>query len=185
MPRTRLEDVDTSYQMVLDNLKIDMQKLRSGRANPDLVSDIKVSSYGQMMPLNQLANINVADPTLLVVQVWDKTNLDEVEKAIKASDIGITPLRDGEIIRLPLPPLTEERRVEYVKLLKQKVEEARIQVRQIRKDILLGLEEQKDAGQKSEDDMKRNEKTLQEKVDEYNLKIEEMAKDKEEELMRV
>jgi ribosome recycling factor len=185
MAKVTFEQADTEFQKAIQHLKDEFLKLRSGRANPDLVANINVEAYSQMMPLNQLANINVADPTLLVVQPWDKSLMDAVVKAIKLSGIGINPMVDHEIIRLPLPPLTQERREEYVKILGQKEEEARVQIRQVRKEILLDTEEKAKKDGISEDDTKRKEEELQKKVDQYNKQVEELAKAKETELMTV
>lgn len=185
MTRINLADTDKEFDKVFRFFKDELVKLRSGRANPDLVSSIKVEAYGQSMPLNQVANINVADATLLVIQPWDKTLIEEIRKAITKSDIGISPVSDGDIIRLPLPPLTEERRQEYVKVLKQKEEEARISIRQIRKDAITGLELSEEKGEISEDDLERNKKELQQKVDRANEQVELIALEKEKELMQV
>jgi len=185
MARINLNDADSEFKKIVDYYKDELSKLRSGRANPDLVAGIKVNAYGQSMPLNQLANINVADPTLLVVQPWDKTLVNEIRTSISSANIGINPLVDGDLIRLPLPALTEERRQEYVKLLKSKEEEARVRVRQVRKDVLVGLEEDKKATVLSEDDFDRKEKELQLKVDDINKEIEQIAISKEKDLMTV
>lgn len=185
MARITLNQADQEFNKVLDYFKEEIAKLRSGRANPDLVSDIRVEAYGQSMPLNQVANINVADATLLTVQPWDKSIVDEVRKALIKADLGISPVVAGELIRLPLPPLTAERRQEYVKILKQKAEEARISIRQVRKDILIGMEQSQSEGEISEDDLERDKKTLQSKVDNANEQVEKIAEEKEEDLMQV
>ena len=185
MSRVVFEEVDKEFDKVISFFKNEITKIRSGRANPDLVADIKVSAYDSMMPLSQLANITVSDATLLVVQPWDKSLFDAIEKAIRESDNGLNPQRDGDIIRIPLPPLTQERREEYVKILKQKTEEARISVRQIRKDVLIDLENRKKEGLLSEDEEERMKKDLQKKVDDVNAQIEEISKQKEEELMSI
>lgn len=185
MSRISEEQASLEFDKVLKFFKDELTKLRSGRANPDLLSNIKVEAYSQTMPLNQLANINVADATMLVVQPWDKSIVEDIRKAIIKSDLGISPVVDGEIIRLPLPPLTEERRQEYVKVLKQKAEEARISIRQIRKDVLVGVEQDEEAGKISEDDLERSKKELQEKVDKANEQVEAIAAEKEKELMQV
>jgi len=185
MARANFEQADQEFSNVSSFFKEELAKLRSGRANPELVSGVLVQAYEQKMPLEQLANINVADPTLLVVQPWDKSLTDDIYKALKAAELGIEPAVDGEIIRLPLPPLTQERREEYVKILKTKTEEARVSIRQVRKDILISLEQDQEAGNITEDDMKRKEKELQGKVEKYNEEIEEIGNIKQEELMQV
>lgn len=185
MGRINFQNAEGEFSRVIEHYNRELMKLRSGRANPELVADIKVEAYGQQMPINQLANINVADPSLLVIQPWDKTVIEEIVKAIKVSDIGVQPAVDGEIIRLPMPPLTQERREEYVKILGKRTEEARVSIRQLRKDILLGIEEEQESKGLSEDEKERKEKELQLKVEEYNTKIEEISKSKENELMQV
>lgn len=185
MAKIQLTQADAEFSKILEVFDSELKKLRSGRANPDLIKEVKVEAYGQMMPLEQVSNINVVDATLLSVQPWDKTIMQEVERAIRAADLGLNPSVDSDIIRVPIPSLTEERRKEYVKILKQKSEEARIRVRQLRKEILDSIEEQKDSGDISEDEFDRYEKELQSKVDEFNNKIDEMTKAKEESLMTV
>ena len=137
------------------------------------------------MPVEQVANINVVDSTLITIKPWDKTLIPEVVKAIQSSDLGINPSADGELIRLPLPPMTQETRQEYVKILKQKAEDARISIRQKRKEYLLDLNRQKDEENLPEEDMKREEKALQELVDKMNKKVEELAQAKEKDLLTV
>ena len=185
MSRITLDQAEQEFSHAVDFFKKELAKLRSGRANPELVADIKVEAYEQMMPVHQLANVNVADPTLLVIQPWDKSLISNIAKAIESSDIGIQPAIDGEIIRLPMPALTQERREEYTKILGKKTEEARVSIRQVRKDIMLWLDEEKEAGNLSEDEQKRKEKELQDKVDAANSRIEEVSKAKETELMQL
>ncbi|HEX9804580.1 MAG TPA: ribosome recycling factor [Candidatus Dojkabacteria bacterium] len=166
----------------LSHLKEELKKLRVGRANPDLIKDIKVEAYSTMMPMEQVANINVADATLLTVQPWDKTIIQSVVKAIQTSELGINPSVDGDLIRIPIPPLTQERREEYVKIMKQKLEEAKISVRQKRKEFIDGLESNKGA---SEDEIERDEKELQKIIDSTNSQIEEIGEAKEKDLLQV
>lgn len=180
---TNISDLKLKMSETIEHLNAEFRKLRAGRANPDLVKDIKVSAYGSMMPLNQVANINVADSTLLTVQPWDKTLTPEVVKAIQSSGIGINPAVDGDLIRLPIPPLTQERRTEYVKMMKQKAEEAKISIRQKRKEFLDDLDLEKEGS--SEDEIKRKEKDLQALIDSLNKEIDDMSQRKEDELMQV
>jgi ribosome recycling factor len=178
-----LSSSKSKMQNSISFLEDEFRKIRAGRANPDMVKDIKVNAYNTSMPLEQLANISVADPRLLTVQPWDKTVVQEVVKALQESDLGINPIVDGNLIRLPLPQLTTEQREEYVKLAKQKTEEARVSIRQKRKDFLLELDKEK--SNMSEDEFKRMEKELQEVVDEMNKKIEELSEKKEQELLQI
>jgi len=183
--RIKFEQSEQKLNGAIEHLKKELASIRAGRANISLVDQIRADVYGQKMPLNQLANINVVDATLITVQPWDKTNIDAIHKAILQENLGITPNVDGELIRLPLPPITEERRVEYVKLMKQKVEEARIAIRQIRKDILVGMEMDKKEKVLTEDDYNSKAKQLQSSVDKANEQVEELSQQKEEELMKV
>ena len=177
------QQADQKFGEVADYLKKELSSIRAGRANPQLVEDIEVTAYGQKMQIKQLANITVADPTLLVIQPWDKTVLQDIRKAIEVAEIGINPMVDGDSIKLPIPSLTEERRQEYVKIMKQKVEEARISVRQVRKDIMTGLETMKKDKEITEDDFEMEEKQIQKLVDKWNETIEKIASDKESELL--
>src|SRR5690349_9281133 len=122
---------------VIEFLKKELGSIRAGRANPHLLDSVRAEVYGQMMPLNQLANINAVDATLLTVKPWDKSALEAILKGINQANLGLNPNIDGDQIRIAIPPLTEERRREYVKLMKAKMEEARIAARVIRKDVLL------------------------------------------------
>jgi len=183
--RIALEQADQRFTEVADHLQKDLSGIRAGRANPKLVEDIEVSAYGQKLPIKQLANITVVDPTLLLIQPWDKSVLGEIRKSIESAEIGINPIADGDNLRLPIPSLTEERRLEYVKIMKQKVEEARISVRQVRKDILVGLENMKKDKELSEDDFDAKEKQLQTLVEKVNSKLESIAEEKEAELLSV
>ena len=159
----------------------ELQTIRTGRANPKLVENIQVSAYGQNMPINQLGNINVADATMITIQPWDKSVIEEILKAVKDSGISATASIDGDLIRIAFPPLSEERREEYVKLMKEKIEESRIRVRVTRKDVVLWL---KDQGL-SEEEKKSKEKQLQKIVDDANKELEEIKEKKEKELMTV
>ena len=159
--------------------------MRAGRANPSLVENIKAETYGQKMPINQIANINIIDATLITIKPWDKSNIDAIRKAISDSDLGLNPVVDGEIVRLPIPSLTEERRKEFVKIMKNKIEETKISIRQIRKEVLDFIDEQKSKKMIGEDDAERMEKDLQKMVEDANTKVEKLGEQKEKELMVV
>lgn len=185
MSRTTFEDFETRANSVLAFLSDELKKIRSGRATPSLVEDINVEAYGGFQPIKNVGNITVADPTLLVVQPWDKSLLQAIAKAIMGENLGLNPQVNGDIIRIPMPPLTEERRKEYVKLMKDKLEEARISIRALRKDVLIGLTNEKEESIITEDDLHRFEKDLQKMVDSTNEKIEELGAQKEKELMTI
>ncbi len=177
-----LDQAPRKFSDIEEHLLKDLSSVRAGRANPKLVEDIEAEAYGQKMPIKQLANVTVADPTLLIVQPWDKTILPEIKKAIELAETGINPISDGDTLRLPIPAMTEERRQEYVKIMKTKVEEARIAVRQIRKEVLNGLEAEKKDKIISEDEFSSQEKELQNEVDKCNEKLDQIASEKEAEL---
>ena len=163
----------------------ELTALRVGRGSLQLIEGIQAEVYGQNMPLNQIANVSMVDASLVVVRPWDKNNLDAIRKAVQLANLGINPSIDNDIVRLPIPPMTEERRLEYLKILKTKEEEARIHVRQVRKDVLLSLGEDKKSGSLTEDEYKRKQAELQDQVDKMNEEIEKIAREKEAELIQV
>jgi ribosome recycling factor len=169
----------------IDSLQDEFKKIRSGRANAGLVEGLVVDYYGSKTPLKQLASVSVPEPRLIVIQPWDKGALSEVEKAFHKSDLGLNPNNDGKVIRISIPPLTEERRKELVKVAKGKAEDARVAVRNIRRD---GNEEVKTAekeGHVSEDDSKKTLEEVQKITDEYIEKINKLLDAKDAEIMEV
>ncbi|MEI7579154.1 MAG: ribosome recycling factor [bacterium] len=183
--RITFTQAEEKFSTALAHLQTELSGIRAGRASTGLVENIIIDAYGQKMPLKQLANIFVADPTLLIVQPWDKGNLETVKKTLEFAGLGINPTVDGGNIRLPIPALTEERRLEYIKLMKVKLEEERITIRQIRKEVIIGLEEEKKEGILTEDDYDRKVKELQHMVDNSNEQVEIIGKEKEADLLRV
>lgn len=173
------------FETVIAHLKRELNNIRAGRANSSLVDEIKADVYGSQMPISQLATISVVDSSLITVQPWDKSNIDQIRKAIEIAEIGINPTVDGDLIRLPIPMLTEERRREYVKIMKGKLEEAKISIRQHRKDLLHQLSKEKKENSLSEDDCDAYEKELQKIVDDYNKMIDDIGRAKEQELLTV
>lgn len=163
----------------------EIAKFRTNRATPALVEHIGVESYGSIMPLKQVASIVVQDARSLMIQPWDRSTLGAIESAIRKADIGVNPTNDGAGIRLNLPPLTEDRRRDLVKSLNQTAEEARIAVRNVREEILKEIQSAEKEGLMSEDDKFRGKEVVQEKVEVYNKRIEEIRKKKEEEIMTV
>jgi len=176
-----LSGVKKPIQASFDHFTAEIQKIRGSRANPHLLVDLKANVYGSAMPIKQLGTVNVVDPTLITVHCWDKASAEPIKKAIEESDLGVTPSIDGNLIRVPLPPLTEERREELVKVVKKIAEEAKISIRRARRDFLDGLK----AKNATEDDLERGEKEVQRLVDEFNEKIENEATEKEKELLTV
>lgn len=161
----------------------DMATIRTGRAKPDLVSGIEILAYGQRMKLFELASVTAPDPSTIMIAPWDKSVLKDIEKGILLSELSLTPNVSSDIIRINIPPLTQERRTDFVKLLHQKVESGRVMARQVRQEIKEEIDRLKDAAGVSEDDIDRLLEQLQKVLDEYMLKIEMMGKKKEEEIM--
>lgn len=176
----RLAPFHTEAEKIIHYLLAEFSKLQTGRANAALIEHIEVDAYGQKMQLRAVAGISVQDAKTIVIQPWDKSVLSLIEKAIAVSSIGVHPVNDGMVIRLNLPPMTEERRKDLQKIVHKLVEEARISLRQIRQKTLDGLKVEKD-----EDVRSTLEGTLQEEVDAMNTKIDECRKRKEEEIMKI
>ncbi len=170
-------------QKAVDHLKSEFATLQIGRANTALVEDLMVESYGTQMPLKSSANISCPDAKTVRIEPWDKNLVGEIEKAIRESSMGINPQNMGEYTLLPIPPLTEERRKQIVKLVHEMTENARIVVRQARQEAIKKLKNQKDNKEISEDEQKRQEKQVQEKMDEVNKSIDEISGNKEKEVM--
>lgn len=178
------EEFKKALDETMNHFNDELRKLRAGKASPDMVKDLKVNAWGSLMPLEQVASIIVTDNTLLTVQPWDKTVIPEIAKAIQASNLGINPITDAQVVKLPIPPLTTERRQEYVKMMWAKAEEGKISIRQKRKEYLDNITAQKKDGL-SEEEFDRMQKQMQEYVDSSNKRIDELAKEKEQELMKV
>ncbi len=172
-------------QSALEHLRQDLAGVRTGRANPALVENVSAEVYGTKMPLIQLATISVPDPRQLVVTPFDPNNTTSIAKAIQATNLGLSPVVDGQIIRLSFPPLSAERRQEYIKLARQKLEMGRIQIRQLRHEAMVKVEEQEEKGEIGKDEKERREKEIQKTTDEMMEKIEEMGEAKEKELLQV
>lgn len=169
----------------IEHFKNESSKIRTGRANPSLVEDLMVDYYGAKTPLKQIASINTPEPRTIAIQPWDRGALSAIEGAIRSSDLNLNPMNDGILVRVNIPMLTEERRREMVKVLNQKNEEARIAIRTIREEILKEVKDAEKAGQISEDDEFKAKEKMQEIVDGYNKKIEELRAKKEVEIMTV
>jgi len=169
----------------IESLNEDFKKIRSGRANASLVEDVIVEYYGNRLPLKQLASITVPEPRLIVVQPWDKGSLGDIEKAFHKSELMLNPNNDGKVIRIAIPPLTEERRKELVKVAKGKAEEARVAIRNIRRDGNDEIKGAEKAGHVSEDVSKRALEDVQKITDEYIDKMNKLLESKEVEIMEV
>lgn len=167
----------------LENMREELAKIRTGRASPALLDSIKVNYYGSRVPLKQTASISAPDARLLVVQPWERSMLGEIEKAILKSDLGLTPTTDGNIIRIPIPQLTEERRKDLVKLVRKLGEEGRIAIRNIRRDANEQIKKSEKEGDISEDDAYRDRDDIQKLTDKYIELLDEVISKKEEEIM--
>jgi len=168
-----------------DNLRSNFATVRAGRANASILDQISVEYYGASTPINQLASVSTPDPRSLLISPWDANALKEIEKAILASDIGITPNNDGKVIRLSFPQLTEERRKELAKQVKKYGEEAKVAIRNLRRDGLERFKKMEKAGELTEDDLTDMEKKFQKTVDEYTKKVEDLTDKKEKELFEI
>ena len=176
-------DIERRMQGAIDSLKGDLGGLRTGRANTTLLDPVVVEVYGSMMPLNQVATVSAPEPRLLSVQVWDKGNVGPVEKAIRSAGLGLNPISDGTMIRLPIPDLTEERRKELAKLAGQYAEKARIAVRNVRRDGMDALKTDEKKHEISEDERKRLEVEVQKMTDATIADIDSAAHAKEQEIL--
>jgi ribosome recycling factor len=170
-------------EKTLQILQEGLAGIRTSRANPSLVENIMIDYYGAKTPLVQAATITSPEPRLLVVQPWDKSVMKTVEAAIASSDLGVSPVNDGEVLRIPIPPLTEERRKEFVKVAGKRLEEAKIALRGLREEYMKDLRGRKDAGALSEDEAHREEKALQERVNDYQERFTKIAEEKEKEIL--
>jgi ribosome recycling factor len=180
-----LEDAEDRMRKSVESSRGELATVRTGRASPHLLDRITVDYYGSQTPLKQLANVATSDARMLTVTPFDKGSIGEIEKAIQESDVGLTPSNDGNVIRLQIPELTEERRREMVKVVHGVAEEGRIAVRNIRRDTMSDLRELKKEGEAGEDDERRAETALQKQTDEAIAEIDEALKGKEEEILEV
>jgi ribosome recycling factor len=180
-----MKEAESKMGKSVEHLEHDLLSIRTGRANPVLVERVMVPYYGTPTPLNQLAQISAPEARMLVVQVYDRGQMGVVERAIRDAGIGLNPTNDGQVIRVPIPALTEERRREYVKMVKQRAEEARVAVRNVRREELQRLHQQERAGEVPEDQAKRAGEQLQKVTDAHTGRIDAIAQRKEAEVMEV
>jgi len=180
-----ISDAKPKMEKAIDRFKEEINKLRTGRANPAMVENLTVDYYGAKSPLKQVASINVPEPRLIVIQPWDKDNLVNIEKAINEAQLGFNPVNDGQVIRLAIPPLNEERRMELVKTLGKYAEESKVGIRKAREEAWDEIQDLVKNGKMSEDDKFRGKDMLQESVDGYNRKTEEIREKKEKEMMEI
>ena len=180
-----MTELENNLSEIIDRLKSELATIRTGRAHASLVEDLEVLAYGQKMTLKELASITVPDPQLIVLDPWDKSIIQDIEKAFRSSKLGLLPAVAEEVIRVSVPPLSEERRQEFVKLVKEKVEEARQKVRDVRQEAIEEVRHQEKDKEISEDEKFRLMKEIQREVDECNQEIQEIGKGKEGEILRI
>ena len=179
------KDLETRMQQAIDVLTREFAGVRTGRANAALLDSVRVEAYGNMTPINQLASVSVPDPRTIVIQPWDASQIKEIEKGLVKSDIGITPSNDGKVIRLTMPTLTEERRKQLAKAVGKLAEDARVAIRNVRReanDKLKALAKEKKI---SEDEERRGHDQIQKATDRFTARIEELTKKKEQEVLTV
>ncbi|MHB8377994.1 MAG: ribosome recycling factor [Dehalococcoidia bacterium] len=180
-----LRDAEHRMQSAVGALDRDLDSVRTGRARPTLVETLKVEYYGTPTPLNQMAAVHAPDPRLITIQPWDKTQLGAIEKAIQKSDLGLNPTNDGNVIKLVIPPLTEDRRKELVKVVHKKIEDGRVSVRNVRRDCLDDLRKLQHDKQISDDDERRAQERLQKLTDRSIAEIDRHGQTKVQELLEV
>lgn len=180
-----IEMAKDGMETALDRLRKGLAKIRAGRANPAMLDDIRVDNYGSMMPLNQVATVSVGDARLLIIKPWDRNNIPAIEKAVNAANLGINPQSDGIVIRLAIPPLTEERRRGLVKQVKEVSEEAKVAIRQARREGNELLKESEKDREISEDQLKKALEKVQEVHDKFIKQVDEITGKKEAEIMEV
>lgn len=185
MIQDALDDAQMLMDKAIEALKRELRKARTGRASISLLDDVRVDYYGTPSPLSQVATLTVPEARMITIQPWEKNLLPEIEKAIYKSDLGLTPSSDGELVRINIPSLTEDRRKEMVKLIKGKCEDAKISIRSARRDANETLKQLEKDKEITEDDLKRGEKNCQDLTDKYVKKSDAIVADKEKELMEV
>lgn len=178
-------DAEGRMKKAIEALQRELATVRTGRASPALLDRVEVDYYGAMTPLNQLAGVSAPEARLLVVQPWDKSSINAIEKAIRTADLGVNPTNDGDIIRIAIPALTEERRKEMVKVVRSRIEDCRVSIRNIRRDSISQVKELGQEKMISEDDERRGEQDVQELTDKYIAQAEKIGKEKEEDVLEV
>lgn len=179
------KDTDEGMMRAVEAFKRDLQKIRTGRANTSMLDSVKVDYYGTPTPVNQVATVQVVDARLITVKPWEKNMIAVIDKAIRASDLGINPVSDSELVRVPIPPLTQERRKDLAKTVGKQTEEARVAVRSARRDAMDMVKDAEKDKQITEDQRKDGEKRIQDLTDKYIAMVDDIAKAKEKEIMEL
>lgn len=185
MPKTIIALCEEKMLKTIEALKKDFTNIRTGKANPNILNNVKVSYYGVPTPISQVGAVSVPDPQSIVVKPWDKTILKEIEKAIQTAGLGLNPQNDGELVRIPIPPLNEQTRKELAKQAKKVAEENKVAIRNVRRDAMESLKKLEKDGQISEDELKRYNDQVQKLTDKYIENIDKLAKEKEQDIMSI
>ncbi len=180
-----LKEAKDHMEKAVTAFRHDLTRIRTGRANLSLIEPVRVDYYGTLTPLNQLATLSVPDPKLITIAPWDPKLIQDIEKAIQKSELGLSPSNDGKIIRIPIPDLTEERRRELVKVVKKTAEEFRVEIRNHRRDAIHKAKEMEKKGAVTEDDNRKAQDRIQKFTDEYNAKVDQIVEAKEKEILTV
>ncbi|MBI4331628.1 MAG: ribosome recycling factor [Chloroflexi bacterium] len=180
-----LAEAETKMRKAVDALKRELAAVRTGRASPALVEHIRIDYYGVPTPVQQVANVSVPDPRMIMIQPWDRNMLGVIEKAVLKSDLGLTPTNDGNVIRLPVPPLTEERRKDLVRMVRRRVEEGRVVLRNIRRDALEEFRKMEKEKEISADEDKRAQDQLQKLTNAFIAEADKLGQSKEAELLEI
>ncbi len=180
-----LKSAEPRFKKTIEMLEADLLTIHTGRASVSLVDNITVDAYGTKTPIKALASITVTDSRSILIQPWDRGNITQIEAAVRESDLGLNPVNNGDSLRINLPELTEERRKEFVKVVKEKAENSKISIRNIRGEVANEIKKAKNDGLIGEDDMYRGEQELQKVVDRYNKEVEERLEQKEKELLTI
>ncbi len=185
MTDKHLKEAQARMQKSLERFRSDLMGVRTGKASPAILESVQVEYYGSQLPLAQVASVSAPEPRLLVVQAWDKGAVQAIVKGIQAADLGLNPAEDGEIVRVPIPSLTEERRQEIAKRVKKMAEEVKVSMRNVRRDANEALEKAEKKKEISEDDLHRGQKDVQKLTDDMIAKVDQAAKAKEKEVLEV
>lgn len=185
MAKEIIQQADANMKKALEALQKEISKLRTGRASISVLDDVRVEYYGQQVPLNQVATLGVPEPRMITVSPWEQNLIPEIERAIIKANIGLSPVNDGKLLRLPIPALTEDRRKDIVKVLKKHAEEARVSIRHARRDMIDGFKSLEKAKEMTEDEVKKATQDAQKLTDDFTAKVDSIVEKKEQEIMTV
>ena len=185
MSEQTLYDIEHKMHRSVEAMQKELATVRTGRASPGLIEHLHVEYTGSSLPLNQLAGITVSGPNLLIIQPWDRGSIGDIEKAILTSDLGLNPMNDGRVIRVNIPPLTEERRQELIKVVRRRVEEGKVTIRNLRREVIDELKVQEKNKEISQDEQKRTQGQLQKVTDSFIVEIDRIGQDKEQDILEV